>query len=599
MADRGTTVGKAYVQIMPSTEGISGAISKALNKDSDSAGASFGGKLGGAIKKAIAVAGIGVAIGKSIQEGANLQQSIGGVETLFKDQADAVIKNADRAWKTAGISANEYMEQVTSFSASLISSLDGDTKKATEISNRAITDMSDNANRMGTSIEMVQNTYQSLARGQFQTLDNLKIGYGGTKSEMQRLIKDASKMTDVQKELGVTVEDGNMDFANMINAISVMQKSLGIMGATMEEAETTFSGSLNAMKSAITNVLGNIMLGRELESSMSALAESTSTFFFGNLLPALGRIATSLPVAFGSLIKSAIPQIGSQLANMGQMLSDKFGITGADAGISFISDLVANLISKLPVIAQSVATVMSNIGNWLVNNSDLIGAKVGELVGRLAKTIITHIPQILKALGRILVSVVKFSASLVKSFRVAGINAIKGLVVGLAPSGLASRVKGIVNAITNPFNKMKDAISNIIKKVRDAIKNMFAGIKISFPKLPKLHITWGNESKKGEGEGGLKVNVPLPHLSWYESGGIATSSAIVGIGEGRSDEAILPLDPFWAKMERTLDEMKSTTAGTGGGTLNLGLFFDGEPMYKGAVNWINGQTLQLGMSPLI
>lgn len=173
MADRGTSVGKAYVQIMPSTEGIAGSISKALNGEADGAGRTLGGKLAGAIKGVLVTAGIGTAIGKSIKEGAALEQSLGGVETLFKDQADAVIKNADRAWKTAGLSANEYMEQSTSFAASLLQSLGGDTEAAAKYADMAIVDMADNANKMGTSIENIQNAYSGFAKQNYTMLDNL------------------------------------------------------------------------------------------------------------------------------------------------------------------------------------------------------------------------------------------------------------------------------------------------------------------------------------------------------------------------------------------------------------------------------------------
>ena len=221
-------------------------------------------KIGSIAKKGMAVAAASVgglaasfgAITKaSLDSVASLEQNIGGVETLFKKSADTVIKNANRAYETAGMSANEYMSTVTSFSASLLQSLGGDTKKAASYADRAIIDMSDNANKMGTSMELIQNAYQGFAKQNYTMLDNLKLGYGGTKEEMARLIQDASEMTDVQKKLGITVDDSSMSFGNIVNAISVMQESLGIAGTTSDEAATTIEGSMNAAKAAWDNFL--------------------------------------------------------------------------------------------------------------------------------------------------------------------------------------------------------------------------------------------------------------------------------------------------------------------------------------------------------
>ena len=192
---KGTELAKAYVQIVPSAQGISGSISNVLNGEASSAGDSAGKTVGSGlvskIKGIIAAAGIGTVIKQALTEGADLQQSLGGIETLFKDSADKVIASAKNAYKTAGMSANEYMETVTSFSASLLQGLSGDTDKAADIADMALTDMSDNANKMGTSMELIQNAYQGFAKQNYTMLDNLKLGYGGTKTEMERLLADA------------------------------------------------------------------------------------------------------------------------------------------------------------------------------------------------------------------------------------------------------------------------------------------------------------------------------------------------------------------------------------------------------------------------
>lgn len=228
----GTELAKAYVQIVPSAKGIKGKISEELGGEANSAGKSAGLSIASAIKGAIAAAGIGTALKAAIGEGANLQQSLGGIETLFKDSADKVIESAKNAYKTAGMSANEYMETVTSFSASLLQGLAGDTNKAADVADMALTDMSDNANKMGTSMEMIQNAYQGFAKQNYTMLDNLKLGYGGTKTEMQRLLADAQKLTGVKYNLD--------NLSDVYEAIHVIQEDMGIMGTTAEEASKRY-----------------------------------------------------------------------------------------------------------------------------------------------------------------------------------------------------------------------------------------------------------------------------------------------------------------------------------------------------------------------
>ena len=272
-----TELGQAYVQIMPSAKGISGSIQKQLDPEADSAGKSAGMKIGAGLMVAAtaAVAATGVALGKiissSLSEGANLQQSLGGIETLFKGSADKVKQYANDAYKTAGLSANDYMESVTGFSASLLQSMGGDTEKAAETANMALIDMSDNANKMGTSMESIQYAYQGFAKQNYTMLDNLKLGYGGTKAEMERLLADATKLTGVEYDIN--------NLNDVYNAIHAVQEELGITGTTARESAETFSGSLASMKSAFSNVLGGLSLGQDIQPALQALAETTSTFF--------------------------------------------------------------------------------------------------------------------------------------------------------------------------------------------------------------------------------------------------------------------------------------------------------------------------------
>ena len=248
-AAEGLQLARAYIQIIPTTKNIKGSISSAMNAEAEAAGESsgrtagsrFAAGLGTALKVAGAVTGVmaaaAAALGKAVLDAyGNYEQLVGGVETLFGQSSDTVLQYANRAYQTAQISANDYMETVTSFSASLLQSLGGDTAKAAEYADMAIIDMADNANKMGTSMESIQYAYQGFAKQNYTMLDNLKLGYGGTKSEMERLIQDAAKLTDVQEELGVTVDANSMSFENIVAAIHVMQGSLGIAGTSAEEA---------------------------------------------------------------------------------------------------------------------------------------------------------------------------------------------------------------------------------------------------------------------------------------------------------------------------------------------------------------------------
>lgn len=230
---------------------------------------------------AIAAVGTGAAaiIKSSLSVVANMEQQVGGVETLFKNSANTVIANANKAYKTAGMSANNYMETVTSFSASLLQSLGGDTAKAASYADRAIVDMSDNANKMGTNMRDIQNAYQGFAKQNYTMLDNLKLGYGGTQEEMKRLISDASKMTDVQKELGVTVDASSLSFGNIVNAISVVQKQMGITGTTSKEAATTIEGSVNSAKAAWENFEAGVISANDLGTTYIAGARDDNYKF--------------------------------------------------------------------------------------------------------------------------------------------------------------------------------------------------------------------------------------------------------------------------------------------------------------------------------
>ena len=350
----GTELGKAYVQIIPSAKGISGKIKEALGdapaQTGESAGQSLGSRLVSTFKKVIAAAGIGAAISKAVTEGAALEQSIGGVETLFKDSADTIKQYAAVAYKTAGVSANDYMEQVTSFSATLLQGLGGDTAAAAKYANQAIIQMSDNANKMGTDMSAIQYAYQGFAKDNYTMLDNLKLGYGGTQAEMARLINDSGVLGDSVKVTADTVKD--VPFNSIIDAIQVIQDNLGLTGTTAKEAATTISGSMASVKASFSNVLAGLTLGQDIQPALNGLADTVTTLFVDNLLPAVWNILSSLPGALTTFAQGLGPQlIGGLINSINQELP------GLGTAVGGITATIAGAVAALKALAAGQAIV--------------------------------------------------------------------------------------------------------------------------------------------------------------------------------------------------------------------------------------------------
>lgn len=292
----------------------------------------------GAAAVSAGVAGVAALTKMGVEGYAQYEQLTGGVETLFKTSSDAVMKYAENAYKTSGMSANQYMETVTSFSASLIQSLDGDTAKAAEVADMAITDMSDNANKMGTSIEMIQNAYNGFAKGNFTMLDNLKLGYGGTQEEMKRLLKDAEAISGIKYDIS--------SFADVSEAIHVMQEEMGIAGTTAREAASTIEGSLSMMKGAWQNlVVGMADENANMDVLINNFVESTA-IAAQNLIP---RIEQTL-AGIGQLITAMAPIIAEALPVLVESLLPVI-IT---AGISLITALANAIVQALPAIKTAL-----------------------------------------------------------------------------------------------------------------------------------------------------------------------------------------------------------------------------------------------------
>lgn len=453
-----TDLGKAYVQIVPSAQGISGSISKLLGGESASAGKSAGNNIVGnivsTIKKMIPAAAIGKLLFDSIQSGAALEQSyIGGLDTLYGDAADKMRECAIAAAE-AGISANSYAEQAVSFGAALKQSF-GDAENAEQLAgeaaNLAILDMADNAAKMGTDLSSIQNAYQGFAKQNYTMLDNLKLGYGGTKTEMQRLLKDAQKLTGVKYDIN--------NLADVYSAIHVIQKDLGIAGVAADEASTTLSGSFGAMKAAAENFLGSLALGENVAPALSTLVSSASTFLFDNLIPAVANVLSSLPDAIGQAITEFAPQLGEKaldlITRFCEYLYNNFPAM-IQSGLEMIRKLTEGFPEAFPDLVLMVTDVVLKIGETIWDNMDTILQIGVDIIEGLIRGILSAAGRLIEAL----VNTVKGAfnkakewlgiASPSKKFEWIGKMTGEGLALGLSESG--NDVKRAMNGLLDPLN---------------------------------------------------------------------------------------------------------------------------------------------------
>lgn len=487
-----TELGQAYIQIMPSAKGIQGSIQKQFDPEAESAGKSAGSKLGAGIKMAAvaAVAATGVALGaiisKSLTEGAALQQSLGGIETLFKGSGDKVKAFANDAYKTAGMSANDYMQTVTSFSASLLQSMGGDTEAAADVANMALIDMSDNANKMGTSMESIQDAYRGFAKQNYTMLDNLSLGYGGTKTEMERLLADATKLT------GVKYDISNLD--DVYNAIHAVQEEMGITGTTAKESAETFSGSLDSMKAAFANVMGGLSLGQDIKPALQALATTTSTFLFGNFLPMVKNILSALPGAFVTLFQSAAPlfmQAGTDfLSNLG------IGITGGMGGLlstfmATINPVIAGIKTAFSQIPQLFQTIVSSVTPFI----SMIAAGFAKLDFSGFQSLISAVVPAIQNAFSVMMGIVGPAIESVVSSFVNMWNAAQPLISVLATAlmpvlqVLGAFIGGVLKGVLMGLSATFSTIGTVISFLTPIISYLVAGFQAIVPALTTV-ATW-------------------------------------------------------------------------------------------------------------
>lgn len=514
----GTELAKAYIQIVPSARGIKGRITEALGGEAESAGKSagqsFGSNMVGMLKKALVAAGIGKAIKQSIDEGANLQQSIGGIETLFKSSADAVKKYADDAYKSAGMSANEYMETATGFAASLLQGLGGDTALAAEVTNTAITDMADNANKMGSSMESIQNAYQGFAKQNYTMLDNLKLGYGGTKSEMERLLADAQKLSGVKYDID--------NLADVYEAIHVIQENLDITGTTAKEAASTLTGSIASMKSAFTNVLGNLALGEDIGPSLNALSGSVFTFLTGNLLPMIANVIRGAPQVLSSVLSEAIGML-----NVASNHADEI----VQMGVDVISELIVGIISAAPYLAEAAFRLAVSLGSALLNTKwgdiannlisqlkdeismagaeilgtdDSIFTAIGQsitknlpgvlekgvqIITSISNGILQNLPAIIESMGSILANLIAFIMQNMPTILQAGVTLLKNLAQGIVnnlPTILSAIAKVLAQLLAAIAKHMPQLLQSGIKLIGELAAGLIQAIPHLVSQIPTI-----------------------------------------------------------------------------------------------------------------
>ena len=486
------------------------------------------GKIGSAVSTAVkasaaavgaASAGVAALGTACINAYADYEQLVGGVETLFKDSADTIQTYADNAYKTAGLSANEYMETVTSFSASLLQSLGWDTEKAAAAADLAITDMADNANKMGTAMESIQDAYQGFAKQNYTMLDNLKLGYGGTKEEMQRLLADAEKLSGVKYDLS--------SYADIVEAIHVIQTEMGITGTTAKEASTTIQGSVASMKAAWANLMvGMADDTQDFDLLLSNFIESIGTVA-DNLLPRIGiviegmgklvaglapEIASALPTLTNELLPNLV-ELGVQSIsalvqgiqeNGDSLAAGALSIVGtlaegiaellpmvADTAASLVVSLADGLTESLPdIIPIAIETISTLVENLTENANTIIDAGI-QIILALGEGLIAALPQLIETVPQIVINIANVINDNAPKLVDTALYLITRLAVGLVQAipTLVANIPKIIEAIVDAFmafqwlNLGKQLIDGVANGVKKAGESMATAAKNTFSKF--------------------------------------------------------------------------------------------------------------------
>lgn len=442
-----------FIKLTADTSGLDSGLSAAEGEVHKSGGRMA--KVGAVVGKAMLAAttavatGVGAMMKGAIDNYAQYEQLVGGVETLFKDSAGKVQEYANQAYMTAGMSANEYMETVTSFSASLLQSLDGDTAKAADKADLAIRDMSDNANKMGSSMESIQNAYQGFAKQNYTMLDNLKLGYGGTKEEMQRLLDDAEKLSGQKFDIS--------SYGDIVDAIHVVQTEMGITGTTAEEAATTIEGSMNSLKASWQNLLTGFGNSEADLASLVDQVVQNATQVATNVAPIALNAFTSIGVAAQKVAPMIIEQIPTVMNTITSMMLDIVsGITNnlpqmMEAGIEIILNLAEGLTDTIPELVPRMVQAVVTMATTLVNNGPKIMSAAVKLIAALAQGIIKSIPTVIAAIPGIISGMFRTLIAGVGQMASAGGQLIAGLWQGISDKAawVVSKIKGLGTSIIN------------------------------------------------------------------------------------------------------------------------------------------------------
>ena len=509
MAER--NLATAYVQIKPTTKGIGGELKKLIGGEASSAGDEAGGLLGsglvGKLKSILAAAGIGKVIKDALDAGGALQQSFGGLDTLY-GEASAQAKEFAMQAAQAGISANDYAEQAVSFGASLKQAFGGDTTKAVEAANTAIMDMADNAAKMGTPLESIQAAYQGFAKQNYTLLDNLKIGYGGTKTEMERLLKDAEKISGVKYDMS--------NLGDVYKAIHVIQEDLGLTGVAADEASSTFTGSMGAMKAAAENFLATLTTGGDVSSSMAVLVKSASTFLFKNLIPMVGNLVKAIPSALNSALTTITPMIQSGFAKLITVIAPTF----LDTGIGAINKFIMGVFQAIPGAVQSIAGYLSTslkfitanlpglaesgagmirailYGMMSLANSPEIGETVTgifnqainllpvavEAITEFADGIITALPALITTAGTLITNFASYILENLPTILDSGYQLLQNLVNGIIQN-LPAIASAALDAVLQFLATVGEHLPEVIDKGFEILTNIATGIVNAIPDL--------------------------------------------------------------------------------------------------------------------
>lgn len=477
--------------------------------------ANFASKLGkglataakiGAAAVGAAATGIAALTTAAVNNYAEYEQLVGGVETLFKDSANTLMSYASEAYKAQGISANEYMSLATSFSASLLQSLEGDTKKAVEATNLAITDMSDNANKMGTSMELIQNAYNGFAKANYTMLDNLKLGYGGTKEEMARLIADAAALSD-------TVDAQSMSFDNIVEAIHVVQTEMGITGTTAAEAASTISGSVASMGAAWSNLVTGLA---DDEADFDALMNN----FVGSVKTVAGNIAPRIGIALngvGKLIKEIVPVAMQYIPQ----IIGEFLPTIGEAAIGIVTSIGTAIFDNIDQILEWGQNMLDTLLEGINSNTGNISSVVTEILTTFGSFVLENLPEIIMAGINILIALVSGIVEAIPELATAATNAIIELAGYLVSAENLEKIislgSDLINALVEGFQNVLELLipigEDIIDSIKQGISDAWEGLKTWFNDL------WDSLFKNRSVD--VNVNATSSGVNGSHAGGLA------------------------------------------------------------------------------